>query len=222
MALPFDPAAVIRTIAEQDNVPAPILESMSEPFIAQCLVTTVLVSAGDDMVAFRELEKVNDRAMQDRIQLFAASAIADHRGTKWPSLPGNGFFTGSDSFLARIYADAILAAATGHVGTYTSEGMSDGFACSCGWTTGGYWDGPHYAHQDWRTHVLSIPRKEREEIEAATLRAATIEDMCRSFVTEDKGHFTQADWTDSDTGMAPGLRDELRALMGRVLDVVPR
>lgn len=43
--------------------------------------------------------------------------------------------------------------AIGHVGTPSSEFMTDFHNCSCGWESGPYFDGDVYAYEAWLKHI---------------------------------------------------------------------
>lgn len=49
-----------------------------------------------------------------------------------------------------------------HVGKYREEaGLIDMWECSCGWESKPYYDGAHWAEEEWRKHVRDArnPRK---------------------------------------------------------------
>ena len=49
------------------------------------------------------------------------------------------------------------AKSLGHIPEYKSSGhMCDEFVCSCGWKSGGYWDGAEFAYGEWEKHAKEV------------------------------------------------------------------
>lgn len=47
----------------------------------------------------------------------------------------------------------------GHTGKWIGSGHTDQIECSCGWKSNGYWDGDHWAEDEFNKHLDEVQSK---------------------------------------------------------------